>query len=196
MADPRRADPGAPLFTRSDPLRVINRRIGKRRPMTSFDTNSPTMRTPFRPSALSFTAKLLAMVGMIALPYVVLTSMRPDRAPLSLAGATFTIDNSTDCAYTAVIHHSDACPAVSIPSTSNLSVPASTNGSSITVSGSRINKVELKSGSTIFATWTCTTGTSGSWAANADVCLLSGTPNKYARAQGNGYNSNKIEWQP
>ncbi len=154
------------------------------------------MRTPFRSSALPPTAKLLMLVGLLALPSALLTAFRSGRPIAPMAGATFTIDNSTDCAYTAVIYHSDACPAVSIPSTSNLSIPASTNGSSITVSGSRINKVELKSGSTIFATWTCTSGTSGSWAANADVCLLSGTPNNYARAQGNGYNSNKIEWQP
>ena len=154
------------------------------------------MKKPFCPSALLLAAKLFALAGMIALPHVVLTSMRSEAPSAPLAGATFVISNSTGCDYTAVITHSGNCPATSFTNQTSLSVPQFTNNCTVTVTGTIINKVELKLGATIFATWTCSSGTSGSWAANADVCEhLPGFPNYFARAQGNGYGSNKIEWQ-
>ncbi len=164
--------------------------------MTSFDTHSPTMRTPFRPSALPPTAKLLMLVGLLALPSALLTAFRSGRPMAPMAGATVSIDNSTDCAYVATIFHSNNCPATSLLGQNTLNIPASTNGSSITVAGTIVNKIEVRESGVLIATWTCTSGTSGSWAPNSDRCEYAPPSNLFARLQGNGYSSNKIDWEP
>ncbi len=153
------------------------------------------MKKPFRPSALPPAAKLLAIVGLIAMPYVVLTSMRTEAPPVPLAGATFSIGNGTICPFAAIIHHSGACPAVTIPSTTVLPIPASSSGVSVTVGGSFINKVDIWDGTQVIATWTCTSGTSGAWSTYVYSCPLQGWPGYYAHLQGNGYDSNKIEYE-
>ena len=164
--------------------------------MTSFDTNSPTMRTPFRPSALPHPAKLLMLVGLLALPSALLTAFRSGHPMAPMAGATFRIDNATGCPYAAIVHHSNVCPATTIPATSTLSIPQYATGASITVTGSIINKVEIWDGSVIIARWTCTSGTNGSWANLADRCEYMPPSGLFARLQGDGYTNNKIEWEP
>lgn len=134
-----------------------------------------------------------SVLAIAAVAYA-FTPANPTASAPEVAGATFTIDNSTNCAYTATVYHSNACPAVGIPSTNTLSIPGSTNGSTINVSGAVINKVEIDYLGTIFATWNCTSATSGSWTLNnSTTCLFSGF---HAIVQGNGYATNKIDWAP
>ena len=81
-----------------------------------------------------------------------------------------------------------------IPTITTLTIPASSTGNTISVTGSVINKVELIHLGNIIATWTCTSNTTGTWAANANQCQWVGNPLYYARAQGPGYLVNKIDY--
>ncbi|MBK8949753.1 MAG: hypothetical protein IPM68_13120 [Flavobacteriales bacterium] len=148
------------------------------------------MRTPFRPSALPHTAKLLMLVGLLALPSALLTAFRSGHPIAPMAGATFRIDNATECPYSASIKHSNNCPATTLPSTTVLSIP-SLGSASVTVTGTYINSIDLWDGTGYFATWTCT----GGWTNNFQTCPEPlPNPDYHAWVQGDGGTNNKIEW--
>ena len=131
------------------------------------------------------------LVGLLALPSALLTAFRSGRPIAPMAGATFRIDNATGCPYAAIIHHSNNCPATTLPSTSSLSIPAF-GSASVTVTGTYINSIELWSGST-WATWSCTGG--GWMVSNQFVCPHPPVnPDYHANVQGDGGLNNKIEW--
>ncbi|MBK8949755.1 MAG: hypothetical protein IPM68_13130 [Flavobacteriales bacterium] len=149
------------------------------------------MRTPFRPSALPHTAKLLMLVGLLALPSALLTAFRSGHPIAPMAGATFRIDNATGCPYAAIIKHSNNCPATTLPSTTSLSIPAF-GSASVTVTGSYINSIELWSGST-WAAWSCTG--SGWGVLDQTQCPHPiSAPIYHSNVQGDGGLNNKIEW--
>lgn len=110
--------------------------------------------------------------------------------------ANFRIDNGTNCSYTVTVYHSTACPPQVVPTVTSLSLPA--NGSVSTTLGpavvTQITVVETQN-SCLVATWNCTSNTTGTWTQNGNCCALVGNPTRYARVQGDGYLTNKIDWQ-
>ena len=163
--------------------------------MISFGANSSHHENalpPFRPSALPHTAKLLMLVGLLALPSALLTAFRSGHPIAPMAGATFRIDNATGCPYAAIIKHSNNCPATTLPSTTSLSIPAF-GSASVTVTGTYINSIELWTGTT-WATWSCT---GSGWSNTVQVCPPPPlAPDYWAWVEGDGGMNNKIDWDP